>query len=74
MIATALVPNSGSRSFIQVLKTVQANLVTLENDADGALAGPAQAKLGMGGHVLRQVAYTGSREAAPLWPQVTPSR
>src|SRR5438067_3685492 len=55
MITTALVANSGSRSFIQVSKTVQANLVPLEDDADGALAGPAQAELGMGGHVLRQV-------------------
>src|SRR5579859_2432993 len=55
MMATAWVANSGSRSFIQVLKTVQANLVPLENDADGALAGSAQAELGMGGHVLRQV-------------------
>src|SRR5579859_7872251 len=55
MTATALVANSGSRSFIQVLKTVQANLVPLENDANGALAGSAQAELGMGGHVLRQV-------------------
>src|SRR6266852_8343515 len=58
MTATALVANSGSRSFIQVSKTVQANLVPLENDADGALAGAAQAKLGMGGHVLRQVLDT----------------
>src|SRR4051794_20849196 len=55
MTATALVANSGSRSFIQVSKTVQANLVPLEDDADGALARSAQAKLGMGGHVLRQV-------------------
>src|SRR5947209_744336 len=55
MIATALMAKSGSRSFIQVSKTVQANLVPLEDDADGALAGPAQAELGMGGHVLRQV-------------------
>src|SRR5229473_4308497 len=55
MMATALVANSGSRSFIQVSKTVQANLVPLENDADGALAGAAQAKFGMGGHVLGQV-------------------
>ena len=55
MTATALVANSGSRSFIQVSKTVQANLVPLEDDADGALAGSAQAELGMGGHVLRQV-------------------
>src|SRR5215204_6989688 len=55
MTATALVANSGSRSFIQVLKTVQANLVTLEDDANGALAGAAQAKFGMSGHVLRQV-------------------
>src|SRR4051794_30871900 len=55
MTATALVANSGSRSFIQVLKTVQANLVPLEHDADRALAGSAQAKLGMRGHVLRQV-------------------
>src|SRR6266851_5719131 len=58
MMATALVANSGSRSFIQVSKTVQANLVPLENDADGALAGAAQAKFGMGGHVLRQVLDT----------------
>src|SRR6266702_21716 len=58
MTATALVANSGSRSFIQVLKTVQANLVPLENDADGALAGTTQAELGMGGHVLRQVLDT----------------
>src|SRR5256886_10493764 len=55
MTATALVANSGSRSFIQVLKTVQANLVPLENDADGALAGTTQAELGMGGHIPRQV-------------------
>jgi hypothetical protein len=41
-----------------VLKTVQANLVPLEDDADGALAGTAQAKLGMSGHVLRQVVDT----------------
>src|SRR6266581_1594192 len=55
MMATALVAKSGSRSFIQVSKTVQANLVPLEHDADGALAGMAEAKLGMGGHVLRQI-------------------
>src|SRR5215207_66278 len=55
MTATALVANAGSRSFIQVSKTVQANLVTLEDDANGALAGAAQAKFGMSGHVLRQV-------------------
>jgi len=55
MMATALVANSGSRSFIQVSKTVQANLVSLENDADGAFAGTAQAKFGMGGDVLGQV-------------------
>src|SRR5438270_5998275 len=58
MTATALVANSGSRSFIQVLKTVQANPVPLEDDADGALAGPTQAELGMGGHVLRQILDT----------------
>src|SRR5438874_12558423 len=58
MMATALVANSGSRSFIQVSKTVQANLVPLEDDADGALAGTTQAELGMGGHVLRQVVDT----------------
>src|SRR5450759_4631418 len=52
IMATALVANSGSRSFIQVSKTVQANLVPLENDADGALGGPAQAKFGLGGHFL----------------------
>src|SRR5215471_10787476 len=55
MIATALVANSGSRSFIHVLKTVQANLVALENDADGALAWMPEAEFGMGGHVLGQV-------------------
>src|SRR5436190_9125789 len=55
MIATALVAKSESRSFIQVSKTVQANLVPLENDADGALAGMTQAEFGMGRHVLRQV-------------------
>src|SRR5437588_5051413 len=55
MTATALVANSGSRSFIQVLKTVQANLVPLEDDADGALAGTTQAKFRMGGHILSQV-------------------
>src|SRR5215211_5451445 len=55
MTATALVANSGSRSFIQVSKTVQSELVPLEDDADGALAGMAQPKFGMGGHVLRQV-------------------
>src|SRR6266571_8444369 len=58
IMATALVANSGSRSFIQVSKTVQANLVALENDADRALAGAAQAKLGMGGHILGQVGDT----------------
>src|SRR6266545_1363379 len=58
MTATALLANSGSRSFIQVLKTVQANLVTLEDDADGALAGTAQAEFRMCGHVLRQVVDT----------------
>src|SRR5262245_23109446 len=55
MIATALVANSGSRSFIHVLKTVQANLVALENDADGALAWMPETEFGMGGHVLGQV-------------------
>src|SRR6266568_8706333 len=55
MIATALVAKSGSRSFIQVSKTVQANLVPLEDDADGALARTTQAQFGVGGHVLRQV-------------------
>src|SRR5579859_6327668 len=58
MTATALVANSGSRSFIQVLKTVQANLVPLENDADGALAGAAQTELGMSGDVLGQILDT----------------
>src|SRR5919204_5477578 len=55
MIATALVAKSGSRSFSQVLKAVQAHLVPLEDDADGALAGTTQAQFGVGGHVLRQV-------------------
>src|ERR1700686_689325 len=58
MMATALVANSGSRSFIQVSKTVQANLVPLENDADGALAGMTQTKLGMGSNVLSQILDT----------------
>src|SRR4051812_39621974 len=53
--ATALVGKSGSRSFIQVSKTVQANLVPLEDDADGAFAGMAQAQFGVGGQELRQV-------------------
>src|SRR3954464_14270112 len=53
--ATALVGKSGSRSFIQVSKTVQANLVPLEDDANGAFAGMAQAQFGVGGQVLRQV-------------------
>jgi hypothetical protein len=55
MTATALVAKSGSRSFIHVSKTVQSELVPLEDDADGALTGTAQAKFGMCGHVLRQV-------------------
>src|SRR5437899_5164503 len=55
MTATALVANWGSRSFIQVSKTVQSELVPLENDTDGALAGPSQAKLGVGSRVLCQV-------------------
>jgi hypothetical protein len=38
-----------------VSKAVQANLVALEDDADGALAGTTQTELGVGGHVLRQV-------------------
>jgi hypothetical protein len=38
-----------------VSKTVQANLVSLENDADGAFAGTAEAKFGMGGHVLGEI-------------------
>src|SRR6266700_4471783 len=65
MMATALVANSGSRSFIQVSKTVQANLVALENDADGAFTGTAQAQFGMGGHVLRQVFDTPVGLAGP---------
>src|SRR5438034_2738696 len=65
MIATALVAKSGSRSFIQVSKTVQANLVPLENDADGALAGMTQTQLGVGGHVLRQVVDTPVGLASP---------
>ena len=55
MMATALAAKSGSRSCIQVLKAVQANLVPLEDDADGALAGLTQAQFGVGSHVLRQV-------------------
>jgi len=41
------------------VKTVQANLVALEDDADGALARLAQADLGMSCHVLRQVFILG---------------
>src|ERR1700694_225819 len=55
MMATAFSAKLGSRSFIQVSKTVQANLVPLENDADSALAGTAQAKFGMSGHVLGEI-------------------
>src|SRR5918998_2472322 len=55
MTATALVANSGSRSCIQVSKTVQAELVALEDDADRALAGLTQAQLGVSSHVLRQI-------------------
>ncbi len=55
MMATVLSTKLGSRSFIQVSKTFQANLVPLENDADGALAGTAQAKLRVVGHELGQV-------------------
>src|SRR5438128_2337440 len=55
MMATALSAKLGSRSFIQVSKAVQANLVPLEDDSDGALAGTAQAEFRMGGHVLREV-------------------
>ena len=55
MMATAFSAKLGSRSFIQVSKTVQANLVPLENDADGALAGTAQAKFRVVGHELSQV-------------------
>src|SRR5215471_3291188 len=58
IIATALVANSGSRSFIQVSKTVQSEFVPLEDDANRALAGMAQAKFGMSGHVLGQVLDT----------------
>src|SRR6266536_2121968 len=76
MTATALVANSGSRSFIQVSKTVQANLVPLENDADGALAGAAQAEFGMGGHVLCQVLDTpsGSARLASDQPRMVSGR
>src|SRR5207245_5397607 len=35
-------------------KTVQANLVALENDADGAFTGAAQAEFGMSGNILGQ--------------------
>src|SRR5690242_2186272 len=53
--ATALVANSGSRSFIQVSKTVEAEVMALEDDADGALAGCAQTQFGMLGDELGQV-------------------
>src|SRR5262249_52444232 len=53
--ATALVAKAGSRSFIQVSKTVQADVMPLEDDADGALAGLAQAEFGMLGDELGQV-------------------
>src|SRR3954470_12089667 len=65
MTAMALVETSGSRSFMPVLKTAQANLVPLKDDADGALAGLAEAKLRMRGHVLRQVLDTPVGLTAP---------
>src|SRR6266853_4795809 len=55
MMATALVANSGSRSFIQVSKTAQSQLVPLEDDANGAFAGTTQAKFRMSGNVLGEV-------------------
>ena len=55
MIATAVSANWESRSFIHVLKAVQANLVPLEDDTNRAFAGMAHAQFGMGSHVLRQV-------------------
>src|SRR5579859_7377404 len=67
MTATALVANSGSRSFIQVSKTVQSELVPFEDDTDGALAGMTQAQFGMDGHVLRQVFDAPVRLASTAW-------
>src|SRR5215204_3576167 len=55
MITTAFVANSGSRSFIQVSKTVQSELVPLEHGANGALAGMAETQFRMGRHVVGQV-------------------
>src|SRR5439155_24263528 len=55
MMATAFWAKRGSRSFIQASKTVQAQLVPLEDDADRALAGRAQPQLGVGPHLGGQV-------------------
>src|SRR5262249_53893350 len=48
MTATAFSAKSGSRSFIQASKAVQAQVVALQDDADRALARRAQAQLGVG--------------------------
>ncbi len=54
MMATAFSANSGSRSFIQVSKTVQAQLMALQNDADGTLSRRTEAQLRMVSDVLSQ--------------------
>src|SRR5437763_2836015 len=53
--STALSTKAGSRSSIQESKTVQAQVVRLEDAPHGALAGRAQAQLGVRLDVLRQV-------------------
>src|SRR3954447_1235427 len=53
--ATALGTKSGSRSSIQESKAVQAQVVRLENAPHGALAGRAQAQVGVGVDVLGQI-------------------
>src|SRR5256714_9273566 len=53
--STALGTKSGSRSSIQESKTVQAQVVRLEDAPHGARAGRAQAQVGVRLDVLRQV-------------------
>src|SRR5712692_4064469 len=55
MMSTALATKSGSRSFIQESKTVQAQLVRLDNGANRALLGGSHAQLGMLANVGRQI-------------------
>ena len=54
MMATAFSANSGSRSFIQESNTVQAQLMTLQNDTHDALTRRTGAQLRTLADVLRQ--------------------